>query len=96
MPDPTAPTSFGTVPYAMRLRRCTGKFLRPLLLGAMLGFAGISLPTCAMTLIKCKVDGKVVYSDTDCTREVRIKNDSKPAKPRIVKIRKKTAFVKAG
>lgn len=49
----------------------------------------------AMTLYKCRIEGRIVYSDTDCPRMVRIKKSSagaaKPATPRIVRITRKTS-----
>ena len=49
-----------------------GKRPRPatpvLLIGALSGllFAGLCLPASATTLVRCKIDHKIVYSDTDC------------------------------
>jgi len=40
------------------------------LLSAML-LAVTCLPAAAITLIKCKVDGKTVYSDTECPNDGR-------------------------
>ena len=62
-----------------------------LLLCMAVGLAMTSLPAAATTLYKCKLDGKTVFSDTECPREVRVKNQAKMAKPRVVKIRQSTA-----
>lgn len=67
-------------------------------LGAALaiGLAAACLPGAATTLYKCKLDGKTVFSDTDCPRQVRIKKSAKPAKPRVIRIRKTTAATRSG
>ena len=56
-------------------------------------------PAAATTLYKCKLDGKTVFSDTDCPREVRIRKDTKQdpkiAKPRVIKIRQKSASARS-
>ena len=48
------------------------KRIRPitlsLVIGALTGLvlAGLCLPASATTLVRCKIDHKIVYSDTDC------------------------------
>jgi hypothetical protein len=42
-------------------------------------------PAHGMTLVRCKVDGKTVYSDTDCPRSTRLKNDLPASKPIRIK-----------
>ena len=64
--------------------------LATLLLCLSFGLTAASSSATATTLYKCKLGGKVVYSDTDCSREVRIKNPPKPTKPHVIKIRRKT------
>ena len=55
-----------------------------------LGLAMTSPQAAATTLYKCKLDGKTVFSDTDCPRNVRITKEAKTAKPRVIKIRQKS------
>ncbi len=46
----------------------------------------------AITLVRCKIDGKTVYSDTDCPRSTRLKNALPASKP--IRISRKTRAVK--
>lgn len=48
------------------------KFLLPALL-----LAATCLPSAALTLVKCKVDGKTVYSDTECPHDGRSANKAR-------------------
>lgn len=48
-----------------RLRPITPSLLIDALLSALL-LAGLCLPASATTLVRCKIDHKIVYSDTDC------------------------------
>lgn len=74
-----------------------GRFgARPLLLCLMMSLTAVSTPAVSTTLYKCKLDGKTVFSDTDCPRTVHIKKAAKSAKPRVIKIRQKTTAAKGG
>lgn len=60
-----------------------------LLLAAAAWMAALApAPVQATTLVRCKVDGKTVFSDTDCPRSTRLKNDLPASKP--IKISRKT------
>jgi hypothetical protein len=44
-----------------------------------------TIPAHGMTLMRCKIDGKTGYSDTDCPRSTRLKNDLRVSKPIRIK-----------
>ena len=51
-------------------------------------------PAQGMTLVRCKIDGKTVFSDTDCPRATRSKNAFPVSKP--IRIGKKAGSHKRG
>ena len=53
-----------------------GKPAIGLLMAAIL-LATTCLPAAAITLIKCKVEGKIVYSDTECPNDGRSANKAR-------------------
>ena len=83
----TSPASIGATRRAV-LRMHSGSN-GVLALTLVLAMTVASSPAAATTLYQCKLHGKTILSDTDCPREVRIRNDTKSAKPRVIRIRQK-------
>ncbi len=91
MSDLKSPASLHAAKRPMFWTRLPNTLLLCIGIGLMITSPAVK----ATTLYKCKVNGKTVYSDTDCPRETRIKKDAKPAKPRVVKIRQSVASTKS-
>lgn len=62
--DPTSPLSASRF---ARLHRASPSLLRTALACVLLG--GLCMPAGATTLVRCKINHKIVYSDTDCPAE---------------------------
>lgn len=79
------------MPAKRTSRSCTDLMLL-IVLGLVAGLlVTASGPAIGTTLVRCKIDGRTIYSDTDCPRNMRLKNDFPTSKPIRISRKSKSA-----